>query len=178
MDRMRRRRILLFLVFTLTGLFVQPAYAQPGSAEDIFKWVSSQMNIRDLGKMPAILYVDRQTLCTVFEKNNQKSYLRWKARYGVLQARKILSVYFKEIMGLYDPGTSTVYVSKDLSSCRRDSILAHEFTHHFQYHTGMVRSNHMAFAQRFKMESEAHQIEYRFLKLYCPPSADCKSDQE
>jgi hypothetical protein len=169
---MTKRRLLLFLILAFSGAFVPPAEAQSEASEQIFTWVASQMKIKNPGKMPAIRYIDRQGLCAVFEKNNKRSYLRWKARYGVLQAQKILSVYLKEIMGLYEPDTCSVYVLKDLSRCRRNSILAHEFTHHFQYRNGIAQSNHSVFNKRFGMENQAYQIENRYMQIHCLPRSD------
>lgn len=128
--------------------------------------------------MPQIRFVGKKNLCAVFAKNNQRSYLRWKARYGERQAQKILDVYLRELMGLYDPSTNIVYVSKEIGACRRQSIIAHELAHFFQYQTGKIKkpSDPTAFAQRLQMENEAHLIEYRYIQLHCQDLARKKPE--
>jgi hypothetical protein len=170
LSRTAKRRLQPYAFFALfLSLFcIHSSHADPH--EEIFEWVAAQMNVRIRGHMPQIRLVGKKHLCTVFAKNNQRSYLRWKARYGELLARKILDLYLREILGLYDPATNTIYVSKELGACRRQSIIAHELTHFFQYQTQKIKqpSDPTADAQRLQMENEAHLIEYRYIQLHCP----------
>ena len=140
------------------------------SSEEIFQWVASQMNIEYTGNMMEIRFVDKEKLCAVFTRNNRKSYRRWRARYGVLQAQRILDIYLVELVGLFDPETSIVYVADSLNPCRQQSVVAHEIAHFFQYRTRQItdQSESAAATRRLHWEIEAHQIENRFVQLHCP----------
>ena len=156
------------LILLLVPLYSDHAHTE--DTEEIFYWVARQMKIDDPGRMPIARYVPRQRLRTVFEKNNHQSYLHWRARYGELQAQKVLTQYLLNIIGLYDPGTGTVYVAHDLDTCKKRSILAHEMTHFFQYqkNTAIKQPEAIAYAQRLQREAQAHQNEYLYLHTYCP----------
>jgi hypothetical protein len=164
----RRQYLLPILILLLVPLYSDRAHTE--DTEEIFNWVARQMKIDDPGRMPIVCYVSRQRLRTVFEKNNHRSYLRWKARYGELQAQKVLTQYLRNIIGLYDPGTGTVYVAHDLDICKKHSILVHEMTHFFQYQrsASIKQPEPAAYAQRLQREAQAHQNEYLYLQTHCP----------
>jgi Zn-dependent peptidase ImmA (M78 family) len=148
--------------------------AYPHTTEEIFQWVASQLEIAYEGSMPEIKLVDKSELGIVFEKNNQKSYLRWQAKYGAVEAQKILSIYLREIIGLFDPKTNTIYIADWLAPCRRQSVLAHEITHFLQYKTRQIedQSEITVANQKHRWEIEAYQIETRFVKLRCADQLD------
>ena len=164
----RRGCRLLLLVWLL--ILPYPGRSPADDDQEIFHWVARHMKIDNPGRMPQILYVSRDRLGMVFEKNNRRSYLRWRARYGELQARKILTLCLRNILGLYDPDTGTVYVAEDLVVCQQRSILAHELAHFLQYQsTSTIKQpESAAYAQRLQRETQAHQIEYLYLQSHCP----------
>lgn len=165
----RRRCLLAMLILPLVLLYSDRAHTE--DTEKIFHWVARQMKIDDPGRTPIVRYVSRQILRTIFEKNNHRSYLRWRARYGELQAQKMLTQYLRNILGLYDPGTGTVYVAQDLNICKKRTILAHEMTHFFQYQRDAAtkQPEPAAYAQRLQREAQAHQIEHLYFQAHCPP---------
>jgi hypothetical protein len=164
--------VYFLLALPLVLLSIYPTRAD--TSEEIFHWVASQLNIEYAGDMPEIRFVDKKSLCTIFTRNNQKSYRRWKARYGVLQAQRILNIYLIGLVGLFDPETSIVYVADFLNPCRQQSVVAHEITHFFQYRTRPItdQSELAASSRRLHWEIEAHQIENRFVQLHCPDQAE------
>lgn len=163
-----RRCLLPMLILLLVSLNSDRAHTE--DTEEIFHWTARQMKIDDPGRMPIVRFVSRRRLRTVFEKNNRRSYLHWRARYGELQAQKVLTQYLRNIIGLYDPGTGTVYVAHDLDSCKKRSILAHEMTHFFQYRkcAAIKQPEATAYAQRLQREGQAHHNEYLYLQTHCP----------
>lgn len=164
----RRRCLLTMLILPLVLLYPGPTPTEDSAA--IFHWVAHQIKIDNPGRMPRVRYVSRQKLRTVFEKNNHRSYLRWRARYGELQAQKMLTQYLRNIMGMYNPDTDTIYVAQEIYACKKRSILAHEMAHFFQYQRGAAikQPEAAAYAQRLQREAQAHQIEYLYFQAHCP----------
>jgi succinate dehydrogenase flavin-adding protein (antitoxin of CptAB toxin-antitoxin module) len=163
-----RRCLLPLLMLPLLLLYSDRTHIE--DTTEIFYWVARQMKIDDPGRMPIVRHVSRQRLRTVFEKNNHRSYLRWRARYGELQAQKMLNQYLRNIIGLYDPDTDTIYVAQEICACKKRSILAHEMAHFFQYQRGAAikQPEATAYAQRLQREAQAHQIEHLHLQAHCP----------
>lgn len=174
MKRSAKRRQYLLPLLMLPLLLLYSDRTHTGDTTEIFHWVARQMKIDDPGRMPIVRYVSRQRLCTVFEKNNHRSYLRWRARYGELQAQKMLIQYLLNIIGLYDPDTDTIYVAQEIYACKKRSILAHEMAHFFQYQrdAATMKPEATAYAQRLQRETQAHQIEYLYLQAHCPIPKD------
>lgn len=160
----RKAVLLASLVFLLCA-----GHAYSSSTNDIFHWVAIQLDTVFDGNVPEIKTVDKPTLKSVFQKNNRKSFLRWQARYGKLEAQRIMSIYLREIIGLFDPKSNTIYIADWLDPCRHQSTLAHEATHFFQYKTRELENQTEISAanQRLRWEIEAHQIEQRFIELHC-----------
>jgi hypothetical protein len=171
---MIRKAVLL----TLLVFFLFSSYAHSDSTHDIFQWVAVELDTVFDGNVPEIRTVDKTSLKSVFQKNNRKSYLRWQARYGVLEAERIMSIYLREVIGLFDPKSNTIYIADWLDPCRLQSILAHEATHFFQYKTRPLENQTEISAanQRLRWEIEAHQIEQRFIELHCAEHAASKND--
>jgi succinate dehydrogenase flavin-adding protein (antitoxin of CptAB toxin-antitoxin module) len=170
LERSSKPRRCLPPLLILPLLLIYPDCTHTEDTTEIFHWVARQMKIDDPGRMPIVRFVSRQRLLTVFEKNNHRSYLRWRARYGELQAQKILTQYLRNIIGLYDPDTDTIYVAQEICACKKRSILAHEMAHFFQYQRGAAikQPEATAYAQRLQREAQAHQIEYLYLQAHCP----------
>jgi hypothetical protein len=169
-----KHRLIKYILLTLPLVLFCIDQAHPRSTEEILQWVASQLNTAYEGEMPEIRFVNKSELGTVFEKNNQKSYLRWQARYGMLEAQRILSIYLREIIGLFDPKTGTIYIANWLTPCHQQSITAHEITHFLQYKTRQLedQSEMSATHQKLRWEIEAHQIETRFSQLHCADQTD------
>lgn len=139
------------------------------TAEEIFEWTASQMEIDQQLEMPPVRYVEGVELKQVFIDNNKNAYLRWETEYGKKRAEEILQLYLDEIIGLYDVDSGVIYIGTFLSPCRRQAILAHEMTHYFQ---NKVRGTHPvgwedADTMHFVREMEAYKIEKRFTEAFC-----------
>lgn len=139
--------------------------------QEIFLWVSQEMNIENADSLPSIRFVDKKELCAIFEKCNRNAYLRWESQYGELQARKIMKVYLKGVVGMFMPQTETVYVGSFLAPCRQEAILAHELTHYFQhlFEGPLDPDGGEADALHLIREMKAYRIEKRFTALFCDP---------
>lgn len=174
MGRLSKHIMLKVALLALPAILLCADNTYPDATNDIFQWVSIQLNTAYDGNVPEIRTVDKPTLKAVFQKNNRKSLLRWQARYGKQEAQRIMSIYLREIIGLFDPKMETIYIADWLEPCRLQATLAHEATHYFQYKTRRLENQTEISAsnQRLRWEMEAHQIEKHFIQLHCPDLAD------
>ena len=153
-----------FLMVILTA-----APAMGFTDEEIYIWVSSELNIENQYKMPAIQYVTKEKLGHVFKKNNERSFKRWARKYGEKKASELMDFYLSEVIGLFIPKTSDLYVADFIQPCKKESIVAHELTHFFQHmKDGPVDPNSKDAANKhLYREMQAGNIEKKFMKKFC-----------
>lgn len=141
------------------------------SENEIYIWTARQLQADHKTAMPSIQYIDRETLGAKFKLLNKRSYQAWKRIYGNDQAEDLLSLYQRDIVGLFDPKTSMIYIGRFLRPCRRQSILAHEMAHFFQHRQRTLSKTTLkdGEALRIKNEYEARRIERLFYRTFCHP---------
>ena len=136
---------------------------------EIFTWVSSELNIENQYKMPAIQFVTKEKLSHVFKKNNERSFKRWANEYGEKKAAELMNLYLSEVIGLFIPKTGDLYVGDFIEPCKKESIVAHELTHFFQHvKDGPVNPNSKDAANKhLYREMQAGNIEKKFVEKFC-----------
>ena len=141
--------------------------------KEIFIWVSSELNIENQYKMPAIQYVTREKLGDVFKKRNERSFKRWASEYGEKKATELMDFYLSEVIGLYIPKTGDLYVGDFVEPCVKESIVAHELTHFFQHmEEGPVDPNSKDAANMHLFrEMQGGNIEKKFIEKFCKQRA-------
>jgi len=158
----------LFLLFsaswTATGYGITP--------EQIFVWVSRQMDIEYVYSMPEVHYVPKHKMQRLFQNFSKISFQRWQADYGESRARKIMGDYLNRVIGFYDPAANAIYVGDYLLPCQQQAVLAHELTHYFQHLIGgpIDLDSYDAEDRRMIREMEAYQMGIKFERLYCDAS--------
>lgn len=137
--------------------------------KEIFTWVSSELNIENQYKMPAIQYVTKEKLGEVFKKNYERSFKRWASEYGEKKAAEFMDFYLSEVIGLFIPKTGNLYVGDFIEPCKKESIVAHELTHFFQHmKDGPVDPNSKDAADKHLYnEMQAGNIEKKFMEKFC-----------
>jgi hypothetical protein len=155
----------------MTGLLFS-VWFSPARADDTFQiymWVANEMQADSVPTIPQIHFVEKTELQATFKANNQKSYLRWEAKYGEDQAQDILNRCLEGVVGLFVPQTETIYVGAFLPLCRQQAILAHEMSHFFQHITSGVISPDQANAdlEYLFREMQASKIEKEFMETHC-----------
>ena len=161
----------------ITALTAANGHCQ--TEEEIFSWTAKTFGVDADITMPEVHWVDRAELQAVFVKNNQASYLRWQNRLGAAQAQVVMDQYLTEVMGLFSPKTNEVYVGTFIEECRKEAVLAHEFTHFFQQiHEGEVTGwgEEGEATVRFVREMEAYKIETLYQQTFCQPGNSFGSD--
>ena len=104
-------RILMCLILSFAlRLTFYPSQAQGISHEDIFDWVSNELEIENHYQMPKITIVPKEELQRVFLKYNEKSLKRWAGVYGEERASEIMDQYLKEVIGLFNPKNNIIHV--------------------------------------------------------------------
>ncbi len=169
---MSRKHLNMLVLLSGLVIFFSPGMGRCQSNEEIFLWTIRQMHLDSRESEPPIRWVQRDELKSVFVRNNSKAYLRWEDEYGADGAQQLLRTYLDEIVGLFDATSGVVYVGDFLGPCRRQAILAHEFTHFLQQRTrGPISgSGDEAGIQYFAREMEAYRIEELFTQTFCPAS--------
>ncbi len=164
-------RVFALLLFSST---FWTSFSYGVTHEQIFVWVSRQMDIEYFYNMPEVQYVSKSKLQTVFEEFSQKSFQRWRVQHGQAGADKIMASYQNRLVGLFNPKTQIIYVGDFLLPCRQKAILAHEMTHYFQHWIyGPIHSgSYSAEDQRIFREIEAYQVEAKFKQLFCEPTVN------
>ena len=170
MQKLNRQEKVLGLVGVIGSVLC--IWFSPARADDpmqIYMWVAQEMQIDIDQAMPKILFVEKSELQAAFKEGNHKSYLRWEAEYGKVQAQRILNKYLEGVLGLFVPQTETIYVDAFLSPCRQEAILAHEISHFFQHLTHGVISpgQYGADMEHLVREMEAYQLEKKFVENHC-----------
>jgi hypothetical protein len=151
------------------------------SEEEIFIWTGKAFGVDANITMPEVHWVGQVDLQNVFVKNNQAAYMRWQNKHGVAQAREIMDQYLSDIVGLYSPKTNIVYVGTFLDACRKEAILAHEFTHFFQqFYEGEVTGwgEESEATMRMVREMEAYKIESLYQQILCQTNEKLDSDSD
>lgn len=135
----------------------------------IFSWVSQQMDIAEPGPLPAVLIVDKAGLQDAFSKANRHTFERWQASYGARQAQEFWNLYLQDLVGMFDPETTTIYIGRFLTPCRQEATLAHEITHYFQQRRdGRIETGtHDAQNIQHRREMQASRIEKLYSELFC-----------
>ncbi len=153
--------ILSVIVHTGTALCLSP--------EEIFNWVANELEIKNDYPMPEIRIVPKEELQTVFRQGNEKSLKRWAGMYGDETANEIMDQYLKEVIGLFNPKAKVIYVGSFMEPCKRESIIAHEFTHFFQVMENGTPDlgSGDADAVRLFQEMKASKVENEFKKTFC-----------
>ena len=162
--------LLCMSMFAITNGYTQPAQDMP--VEEIFHWVSQQLNVSTDYPFPQVSVIDREELGIVWRKKNKQSYQSWVEHYGANKARETMDQLLDELLGLFDPTTKIIYVGSFMDTCKTDSILAHEITHylqHMQDGPGDPESEDFDLLYIYR-ELQADQIEKKFLACYCSPS--------
>jgi len=103
------------------------------SNEEIFGWVTGQLKIDGAYPMPTVNLVSQSELQTIYRNRTARSYKRLAAAHGEKKAEEIMDDCLKNVIGLFVPETQKLYVGRFLEPSKRDSIVAHEFTHYFQF---------------------------------------------
>lgn len=144
-----------------------PVYALEPT--QIFSWVSQQMDISDAGPLPAVLYVDKAGLQDAFSKANHNTFKRWEVSFGTPRAREFWSLYLQELVGMFDPETTTIYIGRFLEPCRREAILAHEITHYLQQlRDGRIETGTRGAENiQLRREMQAGRMEQLYSELFC-----------
>ena len=158
-----------FCLIAIAAVLFWSGRAHCQTSIDVYMWVADQMNVRFIPAIPSIHFVDRDALQQVFQRSNRRSFLRWEAEYGEVQARKILDRYLQGVVGLFVPETESIYVFNALSPCRQQAVLAHEITHFFQHiKDGPVEPGaYGAEALHMVREMEAYKVEERYKWMFC-----------
>ena len=119
--------------------------------------------------MPAIQYVTKEKLSHVFKKNNERSFKRLASEYGEKKASELMDFYLSEVIGLFIPKTGDLYVGDFIEPCKKESIVAHELTHYFQYmKDGPIDPNSKDAANKHLYnEMQAGNIEKKFMEKFC-----------
>jgi len=140
--------------------------------EQIFVWISRQMDIEYLYDMPEVHYVSKNELQRVFQDYSKKSFQRWRVEHGQAGADRIMASYQNRLVGLFNPKTHIIYVGDFLMPCRQKAVLAHEMTHYLQdWMYGPIDARSFsAEDQRLFREIEAYQMEAKFKELFCEPT--------
>jgi hypothetical protein len=146
-----------------------PAVGHCLSKEDIFAWVAARMNLHETHAIPTVMFVDKTDIQQAFIEGNRNGYLRWEKEYGKNKAEKILQSYLDDIVGLFNDKTRIIYVGSFMSPCKQQAVLAHEFTHYYQF----VRQGPVPHGDvqedllRLSREMEAYAIEKQFEEAFC-----------
>jgi hypothetical protein len=137
--------------------------------EQIFVWVSRQMEIEYVYNVPAIQYISKNKLQNIFQEVNQESFRHWRMEYGQAKADSIMATYQNRLVGLFNPETQTIYVGNFLLPCRQNAVLVHEMTHFFQHwiYGSIQNGSFSAEDQHIFREIQAYQMEARFTALFC-----------
>jgi hypothetical protein len=135
----------------------------------IFSWVAQQMDMAEPGRVPAVLFVDKAGLQDAFSKANPNTFERWQASYGTHQAQEFWNLYLQDLVGMFDPETTTIYIGRFLTPCRQEAILAHEITHYFQQlRNGRIETGTQdAQNVQLRREMQASHIEQLYSELFC-----------
>ena len=181
---MKRITIKAFCVFALL-LFASTFWTTISHAithEQIFIWISRQMNIEYFYDMPEVQYVSKTKLQKVFQDFSRQSFQRWRAEHGQAGADRILAAYQNRLVGLFNPKTRIIYVGDFLLPCRQKAVLAHGMTHFLQHWIyGPIESgSFIAEDQRIFREIEAYQVILisrqdsvgPCLTMLCPPTLE------
>lgn len=140
--------------------------------EQIFVWVSRQMEIEYVYSVPDIQYVSKIQLQHIFEKLSKESFRRWRMEQGQAKADRIMATYQNRLVGLFNPETQIIYVGDFLLPRRQNAVLAHEMTHFFQHwiYGPIQKGSFSAEDQHIFREIEAYQMEARFKALFEEPT--------
>ncbi len=169
-----RRYAILYVLYPLFTLILFPVGIGLGhdlNSDAVFSWTANQMKIVDYYELqpPAIRAVNKETLRKTFIAGSVESLRRWQSLYGLDRAHQIMEKYLKDIVGMFDPHTQTIYVGQFLSPCRQQAVLAHEMVHFFQHRNIMAAAIEAYDPDAVKMirEMEAYQIQRRFMAQSC-----------
>ncbi len=162
-------RVFALLLFSST---FWTSHSHGATHEQIFVWISRQMNIEYFYNMPKVHYISKDELKKVFQEFSKESFQRWRMQHGKAGADKIMASYQDRLVGLFNPKTQIIYVGDFLMPCRQKAVLAHEMTHFFQHwiYGPIPSASFDAEDQRIFREMEAYQMEARFKALFCEPT--------
>ncbi len=159
-------RKLLAILFSTILIFPPEASASEKYYPEIFNWVKQQMKIDEDYSSPLIQMVSQKRLQEIFKESNQKAFQSWREEYGPTKAQKMIDMYLKELIGLFDPKTRNIYVGEFMNKCKRNSIIAHEMTHDLQEKQGIL--NHLPEDDKhFFRELQAEKIQREYIRQFC-----------
>ncbi len=153
----------------LQTLLIDNSKALSMSYEEIFIWVTRELEVEKDYPMPQIMIVSKKELLRVFRKDTEQSYQRWVGEYGEAEAIKTMNLYLKEVIGLFNPKTKVIYVGDFMEPCEFNSIVAHEMTHYLQvleYGTADLESIGFDDVHLFR-EMQASKIGNEYVKTHC-----------
>ena len=165
-------------ILIMVGLLLIPIYPAPVlagqndgfSQYEIFDWVSKELEIEGQYPIPEIRLVSKKILQVVLLNESGKGFERLIGLYGGTDPERRRRHYLSNILGLFLPETGVAYVRKDLTPCRRNSIIAHEYTHYFQNRqfgrTSYLKPHEQEEVHIFR-EQEAREIENQFFQQFC-----------
>lgn len=136
---------------------------------DVYMWVADELQIDSVPDMPSVHFVDKESLHAAFKEGNQAAISHWVEQYGEDQAHRIMTHYLQGMQGLFISNSESIYIFALLPPCRRRSVLAHEFTHFFQFLTDgeISLDQYDSDILHLMREMKAYQIEKKYLAGYC-----------
>jgi len=134
---------------------------------EIYAWIKNRMGITEQYAMPTVMHVPQAVIATIWWQKASKYYPQWVKEIGEEAADERVSMYIREIRGLFSGEDMTVlYITSDTNtSIYREAIVAHELGHFLQ-----EKSRGVAYTdeEHFFREMEMTKYEKEYIKEFCP----------
>ena len=153
--------IILFLLIN------SPAFCL--SEKEIFEWVAKEMKIEKQYPIPEIYYISREALQIFWMSRNEKTYNRWVNEYGEKKANELWGFCLRNMVALFDPKTTNIYIGNFMERCDLESRVAHEIVHYFQQMTdGVIIHEDDTDGNKYLFrEMQATKFERIFKQQFC-----------
>jgi hypothetical protein len=159
---MKNRLLLVFnLLFVAAGI---PCTVAAMDHEEIFYWVADTLQIDRFEENPSIFELGDEQLKERFlqyTERDLKLYRESLMRMGWNrnESKKYIDNLIDDVAGFFSKKDGIIYIKNSLDPCYKESIVAHEITHFFQFKYNTLREE--------LRELQAGQVEKKYYEEHC-----------